>query len=66
MKMSLYSTFITPYYFDSTSVVYKQSVEKDIQKFQVDRITKLAWNTELATEIAVQMQDKFKPVTQGT
>ena len=33
---------------------------------QLDRITELTWNPELITEIAVQIQDKFKPVTQGT
>ena len=54
MKICLHSTYITSCYFDATSVVYKKSVEEDIQKFQVDRITELALNKELATEIAVQ------------
>ena len=66
MKICLHSTYISPCYFDATSIIYKQSVEEDIQKFQVDRITELAWNKDLATEIAVQMQDKLKPVIQGT
>ena len=66
MKICLHSTYITPFYFDPTSVVYQQSVEEDIYKFQLDRITELAWNQELAREIAVQIQDKFKPVIQGT
>ena len=33
---------------------------------QLDRITELKWNPELITEFAVQIQDKFKPVIQGT
>ena len=48
-----------------TPVAYKQSEEEDIQKFQLDRTTELAWNPELIAEIAVQIQDKFKLVTQG-
>ena len=33
---------------------------------QLDRITELTWIPELRTEIAVQIQDKLKPVIQGT
>ena len=33
---------------------------------QLDRITELTWNPELTTEVAIQIQDKFKPDIQDT
>ena len=60
MKICLHSTYKTQCYF----LTY-QSEDEDIQKFQLDRITELVWDPELVTEIAVQIQDMFKPVTQG-
>ena len=57
---------ITQCHFDSTSVAYKQSEKEHIYKFQLDRITELTWNPELAIWIAVQIQDKFKLFIQDT
>ena len=64
MLLYFYSTYITQCHFDSTSVE-TNSQRRKTSRIQLDRIAELTWNPELITEIAVQIQDKFKLATQG-
>ena len=43
MKICFNSTYIH----NNSSVAYKKSKEKDVKKFQLNRITELAWNPEV-------------------
>ena len=68
MKVYFY-TFILPIKLNVTLTQHQlltNSQRRKTSRIQLDRITELTWNPELITEIAVQIQDKFKPVIQGT
>ena len=66
MKVYFY-TFILPINDTLTQhQLLTNSQRRRTSRIQPDRITELTWNPEVITEIAVQMQDKFKPVVQGT
>ena len=67
MKIYFY-TFILPIKHNVTLTQHqllKNSQRKKTSRIQLDRIAELIWDPEL-TKIAVQIQDKFKPVIQGT
>ena len=67
MKIYFY-TFILPIK-DNVTLTQHQlltnSQRRKTSRIQLDRITELAWNPELITEISVQIQDKLKLVIQG-
>ena len=68
MKVYFY-TFIIPIKLNVTLTQHQlltNSQRRKTSGIQLDRITELTCNQELITEIAVQIQDKFKPVIQGT
>ena len=68
MKVYFY-TFILPIKLNVTLTQHQlltNSQRRKTSRIQLDRITELTWNPELITEIAVQIQDKLKPVIQGT
>ena len=67
MKVYFY-TFILHIKLDLTLTQYQllsNSQWRKTSRIQLDRITELAWNPELITEISVQIQDKLKLVIQG-
>ena len=64
MKICFYSSYITQCHYDS-NISCLQTVRGG-RHLEFDRITELAWNPEVITEIAVETQDKFQPVIQGT
>ena len=68
MKVYFY-TFILPIKLNVPLTQHQlltNSQRRKTSRIQLDRITELTWNPELITEIAVQIQDKLKPVIQGT
>ena len=65
MKVYLY-TFILPNDSLTQHQLLTNSQRRKTSGIQFDRITELIWNPELTTEVAVQIQYKFKPDIQDT